>query len=153
MNDPNQPTVGRIIEVDYGASISLLAPVAFWGLTALMIVFGAQPLPWQPGGISFLFVLALAVTVIGGLGLALRVRAIRALFAGGMALPGKVEGVGFFRDRGRVEFSYIYNGEALVAGSPLMKGKRTEALRKGQPVTVVVDPANPRRAMIKELFT
>jgi hypothetical protein len=60
--------------------------------------------------------------------------------------------VSFYRDRGRVEVVYMFQGERYLSRNIVVKNKTTRALVEGMPVIVLVDQGNPRRAFIRELY-
>jgi hypothetical protein len=144
-NDPS-PSIWRIIDVDYTATVAALAPLVGWFLY-LFINFTGRDNSGQ-----LYLTIAVAATAIGLIVLALRVLSIRRLFANGQTIAGRVEQVYFHRDRGTVKFTYIYQGEEFRTSSALHRNKRTQALQAGEPVHVVVEENNPKHAMIRDLY-
>jgi hypothetical protein len=82
-----------------------------------------------------------------------RVMVFRKLFADNQVAQANITEVSFYRDRGLANFVFTYNGQKYITGSGLMKTKRTKALRVGEAVTVLVDRDNPKRAVIRKLYT
>ena len=158
MHSPKIPSLVRIVQVDYTASMAFLYPCVFWGMYLVLTIFGVLPdlmrgvTITQAAGGSFFFIIALVSTVLGLMVLAWRFLKIRSLFEHGIEVKGKIDRVGFFRDRGRVEYSYTYQGKALSAGIAVMKVKRTKALIPSSPAMIVVDQGNPRKALIRDLY-
>lgn len=81
-----------------------------------------------------------------------RITSIQKVFANGSTVTGKITNLGFYRDRGRVEYTYMYIGQSYHSGSPIHKTKQTLALRIGDEVQLVVDRANPKKAFIQDLY-
>lgn len=146
MNQTSLPSIWRIIEIDYTSLVAALAPPVAWALYLFTSYLG------RSGGETFYLMIALGATAIGLIVLGLRVLSIRSLFSDGVTVPGQVEQVWFYRDRGRVIFTYTYMGEEYHTGSAIHKNQRTLALQPGDPVTIVVDQGNPKRAMVQDLF-
>ena len=100
-----------------------------------------------------LIVIGVLATVICAVVFAWRVSVFRNLFSDNQIAQAEITDVSFWRDRGRANFVFTYNGQKYATGSPLMKTGRTKALRVGETVTVLVDRNNPKRAIIRKLFT
>jgi hypothetical protein len=139
------PSLLRIVQVDYLASLGVLIPVVIWGLVLLGLVF-------DPGAASFFRLIAPAATAAGLILLLWRVMSIRAVFNGGDEVPGVIVGAGFVRGRGRIQYVYTYRGRKYLGSSALQASAITRALVPGRAVTVMVDPLKPRRAFVCELY-
>jgi len=147
-------SVRRIIWSDYPAFYASLVPPVAW------VVYLAWAPDWRGAG-SVLTAEAqpiyLALTVlatIGGAGvLAYRLWLFFRLFRSGESVRGKISSVQLRRDRGRVEYSYIFNHQEYISGAQVHRNARTKALKSGELVNLIVDPANPRRAFILHLYT
>lgn len=139
------PTLFRIISTDYPSYLSVLFPIVFVGFTIYFFVVGNDALQ------LFLF-LAIGVTVIGVPVLLQRYKTISSVFANGEQTKGVVTSIGFFRGRGNVGYSYTFNGEKLTSSNAINRNGRTRSLRVGQTVKVFVDPDNPQRAFIQEIY-
>jgi hypothetical protein len=96
--------------------------------------------------------LAIGVTVIGVPVLVRRYRTISSVFAEGEQTKGEITGIGFFRGRGVVKYSYTFQGQKQASDNAINKNGRTRKLRVGQKVTVLVDPNDPKRAFIQEIY-
>jgi hypothetical protein len=146
MDNEQLPSIWRIIDIDYIATVAALAPVVGWFLYLFFNLIG------RDNSGQLYLTIALAASVIGLIVLALRVLAIRRLFENGQTIPGKIEYVYFNRDRGTVRFTYIYQGEEYRTNSAIHRCSRTLALQAGAPVRVVVEQNNPKYALIRDLF-
>ncbi|HEX9838566.1 MAG TPA: DUF3592 domain-containing protein, partial [Anaerolineales bacterium] len=81
-----------------------------------------------------------------------RYRTISSVFEDGTEAKGVVTGLSFFRGRGRVQYSYTFQGEKQTSDNAINKNGRTRKLRVGEAVTVIVDPNDPKRAFIREIY-
>lgn len=139
------PSVWRIIQVDYLASLGVLLPLVMWALALLGQAF-------DPGAAAFFRLVAPGVTAAGALLLLWRVTSIRSISSGGEEVPGVIVGAGFVRGRGRIQYVYTYRGQKYMGSSALQASAITRALVPGRAVTVMVDPLKPRRAFVCELY-
>ena len=139
------PSLFRVISTDYPSYLSVLFPVVFGAFT--MYFFATENTASQ-----LFLLLTIGATVIGVPTLIQRYRAISAVLANGTETKGVVNSVGFFRGRGRVEYSYTFHGEKHTTSNAINRNGRTRKLRVGQPVKVLVDPENPKRAFIQEIY-
>ena len=139
------PSLFRVISTDYPSYLSVLFPIVFGSFTAYF--FATENSSSQ----LFLF-LAISATVIGIPILIQRYRTISSVFANGAETKGEITSIGFFRGRGRVEYSYTIQGEKQTSGNAINRNSRTRNLRVGQSIKVLVDPENPKRAFIQEIY-
>ena len=151
-----EPRVQRIVASDLLAMLSALLPVVMWGLyvaTAFGVEFRSRSGTWVGGRDPLFLNLALVATLIGGAVLVVRIRRVQALFAGGIQATGEVTSVEFIKDRGRVEYKFRFRNREVQTGAAVAKTAATSGLRVGQSVNLVVDPSDPRRALIVSLYT
>jgi hypothetical protein len=139
-NDQATPSIIQIIWTDYFAFISALLPVCIWAL--VLIIWKAQ---------VYFVIGALGTLVVLGL-LTWRVLLFRMVFRDGKSVLGRVCSAYLIRDRGRVEYTYSYQGKFYKSGVSIHRNGRTKALKEGQPLTLVVDQRNPGRAFIRSLY-
>jgi hypothetical protein len=135
------PSLWRIIQVDYTIFVLLFFPALVW-----ISYFMTRAL-W-PGGLW----LAVAVSAACLAPLVLRLVTIYWLFWKGSALEGQIELSRFNKERGWVEVSYVFNGRNYRKSNPVFQSEQTQTFYPGIPVTILVDPRKPERALIKELF-
>lgn len=100
----------------------------------------------------FLLILSAGATLIGIPVMMLRFNWFRSLFTVGQEIEGRVVRVWFYRGRGRVEFCYEYQGQEYAVGRAVGANRQTRMLKVGDSVPVLVDPANPRKAAIRDLY-
>ena len=139
------PSLFRVISTDYPSYLSVLFPLVFGGFAIYFFAVGNDALQ------LFLF-LAIGVTVVGIPVLLQRYRTISSVFANGEQTNGIVTSVGFFRGRGNVGYSFTFHGEKLTSSNAINRNSLTRNLRVGQAVKVFVDPDNPKRAFIQEIY-
>lgn len=139
------PSLFRVISTDYPSYLSVLFPIVFVGFAIYFFAVGNDALQ------LFLF-LAVGITVVGIPVLLQRYKTISSVFANGEQTKGEVTSIGFFRGRGSVDYSYTFHGEKLTSSNAINRNSRTRNLRVGQKVTVFVDPNNPKRAFIQEIY-
>lgn len=153
-----RPSTIRIIQTDYLAMVATLAPIVFLIAYIAISYFGFlpglrghDPIRKEEGAPFFLY--GTIVTLLAGVPVMLwRVQSVKKTFANGVEVPGQITGVRFYRDRGRVEFTYSYQGQIFSGGSAVMKTRRTEGLAPGIEAVLVVDKNNPKRALIRDLY-
>jgi hypothetical protein len=137
-----QPAFFSIVKNDYGALLGLAFPVVLWGMFIATNVFGislsrrGRQLPLNSSDSTFLYI-AIVGTVLGIGLLVWRMYTIKQFFANGERTVGRITNVAFFRDRGRIEYSYQMNGQPY---------------RNGDEIELIVDRSNPKRAFIKKLY-
>ncbi len=159
MSQKFSPSIIRIIQSDVAAMVGILIPTAVVILFVFVTVMGLFPeqsgyaIQQDPQGPVIFFYALIAGIVIGIPLTAWRVSVIQKLFERSLETPGKISGLSFSRDRGRVEFTYVFEGKNYTSGSSIMKNKRTERLLPGSQVTLMVDPQKPKNAMIRDLYT
>jgi len=158
MSQKFSPSIIRIIQSDFAAMVGVLIPTAVVIIFVFVTVMGLFPkqsgysIQQDPQG-PVVFFYALVGAIIIGIPLTIwRISVIQKLFERSLETPGKISGLFFSRDRGRVEFSYTFEGQNYTSGSSIMKNKRTERLLPGSQVTLMVDPQKPQNAMIRDLY-
>jgi hypothetical protein len=153
-----KPSLFRVIIIDRWAFVLALIPIVFWGLIGLAQIFGVVPdLRWGRDPMTaedalLLMPIAAGITIITIPLCVWRVRVVWNLLTKGMLVAGSVTNLVFFRDRGRVDYHYTYEGQEWKAQAGVMKVKRTQALATRKDITIVVDPKKPGRTLIWELF-
>ncbi len=147
MDKPKLPSLVRIITTDYASFLGFAFPIVAWLFYLLLAV--SQKLGSISSSVPLIFA---AITLAAAGVLAWRIRLVRSIFNDGMETPGVISHAAFFRDRGRIEYTYPVQDLMFRSGNAVMKVKRTRALQPGDRVTVVADPNNPRRALLRDLY-
>lgn len=140
------PSFFRMVTTDYFSAVVTIAPIVLWGMYYFM--------PGQAGRAHdpLLAYMALGATLVCGLVLLWRWRSIAAIFEDGTQVDGMLLQVNFQRERGRVTYTYMYQGEKYENNNTILKNKRTRLLYPRQEVTVIVSRDDPGRAFLMDLF-
>lgn len=152
-----QPAILRIIQSDMIALIAAAVPLVALAMYIVIAYFGFFPGlrgrdPINADGAP-LFLYSFIVALVVGVPLIIwRYRTIQEVFANGVEVEGQVTNLSFFRDRGRVDYTYVFQGQTFSGGNAIMKNSRTQALMLGRPVTLVVHKDNPKRALARDLY-
>lgn len=152
-----QPSIFRIIQSDYTAGLAVMAPLVMWGMYIATEYFGFFPgmggrNPLTGEDASFFLILGIITTLIFIPLLIWRVRSFQIIFSRGIEVSSHITNIRFNRDRGRVEYTYTYQGQIYQAGNSIHKTKRTKALQQGDEVALMVDPDNPKQSLIRDLY-
>jgi len=143
----NQPTILKAIEADYLAWLSVVIPIVLWGffLFLLLTEIGG------PNTINLLNPVVL-ITLVGILIFALRYAALRRHFAKGVEVPGVIERYMHLQDIGRVIYTFTYLKKEFKATNYIHHSTRTAHIENLTAIKVVLDPARPQSALIKDLY-
>jgi hypothetical protein len=141
---PNRIKISKAIFVDYVLFASLVAPFALIAVAAVIYLRG-------DGSMTINYVFA-GLALLSVILYTYRLFKLIALGKSGEEAAGYVQSVSFYRDRGRINYSYQYNGISYSSGIPVMKSRVTKRLSDGMTVTVIVNPENPKKSIIKELY-
>lgn len=142
-----KPSLPAILWNDWPALASWIGVPVTWALYGgALFLKGEQ-------AVAHFFLPAIAATLACFALGAWRIRRVQALFAGGTEVAGQITGVWIVRDRGRLEFRYRVGDTECHCWTPVHKTARVLAFTPGQAVRVLVHPAHPRRAVVKELYT
>jgi hypothetical protein len=158
MNSKPKASIWRIIQSDYVALIGTAWPLVFLALYLVVTYLGYMPglggrAPIQGGNANSLLTLAILGWLIGPPLVFWRVRVIQKVFEKGQEVQGQITAVSFFRDRGRVEFSFIFEGQTYKLGCAIMKTKQTSAFKPGLSLVLLINPQKPgKQALIRDLY-
>ncbi len=155
----NRVSTAKMVKNDYAAflmtiggpiALAISAFTAFYGFVPRLRGRGGQEV--DPQSAVVICVVAGLVTVLLLFMLAKRISRLKRILQTGPRVVATVSDVAFFKDRGRVEFQYIQDGEDIHAGTAIMKNKETEAIIPGAQIEVAIDPENPKKALIVRLY-
>jgi hypothetical protein len=104
------------------------------------------------GDASVFLPIAAIMSAFGLILLVWRVSIINAVFAAGHEAEATITGTSFFRGRGRIEYTYLFQGSHYNSGNAVQETKATNAVQVGNKVIVLVDPNRPKRAFIRDLY-
>jgi hypothetical protein len=104
---------------------------------------------------KYILYIAIVSLVLAPFGVILRVKFLQDLFANGEAVPGQIKNVASWLLPGwvRVKYTYSFQGQAYSGVIEIREALRPQALMPGAGVVLMVDKKNPRRAMIRDLYT
>jgi hypothetical protein len=150
-----RPALSQIIRTDHAAAVGVIVPcigIGLWIANAFFGFPGDLGRPPLPPNHPLFVILAAAGVIAGMIVLMSRRRYFDALFATGARAPGTITSISFLQQRGIVDFTFDYQGQPRQARNRLHRTKRTAALRPRQAVTVLVDPAEPAKAILLDLY-
>jgi hypothetical protein len=158
MTEKAKPSIVRIIQSDYLALIGVLFPVVALILYICVAYFGFfpgfrghDPILGTEGAPLFFYLFIVGMAI--GVPLEIwRIRSIQKIFSKSVEVIGQVTNISFYRDRGRVEYSYRYQDQAYSGGNAIMKTGKTKQLHPGSQVALLVNPDEPKRALIRDLY-
>ena len=152
-------SVKRTILNDYAAFLLAITGPIFLVLSIAGGVFGFLPEVKRPGSIPVTpetavvgAVLSLVLTVVLLFMLYRRIARVRRIIQTGERVEGGITDIRFIKDRGRVTFRYLLNGQVVEGGAPVMKNATTLQLIPGTVVELALDPEDPSRAIVVELY-
>ena len=133
-----------VLKRDYLTSLLLLSPLALWAAVFIRNVGGHD--------IRTYLIAAIAGTVLlVGAGL-LRLGTIMSLAESGVEVTASINQIIMRRNKGRIEFTYVYNGEREEASMAFRSRDPLKDVQRGTNLTALVDPNNPRRAILPAMF-
>ncbi|HUE71078.1 MAG TPA: DUF3592 domain-containing protein [Pirellulaceae bacterium] len=155
----HQVSTRKIILNDYVAFLLTIGGPIALAISAFTAVFGFIPSIRNRGGqevdpqfIIGMCVVAVVLTLLLFFLLWRRIARIRNILATGPRTKAKVLGIGFFKDRGRIDFEYTHNGQQYATGTAVMKNQQTTSIAAGDEIEVALDPENPLKALIVHLY-
>jgi hypothetical protein len=77
---------------------------------------------------------------------------VHKLFSRGARAEGELTRLTIVRDRGRFEYEYRVGTDSFSTWCPVHKSKQVMAYRRGDALTVLYDPKNPKRSIVGNLF-
>lgn len=131
---------------DWPALASWIGVLVSWALyCAAWLLMGKEQ-------VADFFPFAIAVTLACCALAAWRTGRVVALFASGIDVPGRVTYLQIVGDRARLEVRYRVGEAEFDCWAPVHKTARVLALSPGQAVRVLANRANPRHAIVKDLY-
>jgi hypothetical protein len=151
--NPARVSLTRLLWTDYPSFYASLIPLVAW------IVYLAWAPDWRglgpvlkPGAQPVFLGTAIIATLISLVVLVIRIRLFIRIFREGMQVHGKIMQAELRRDRGKVEYTYIYDHQEFFSRADIHRNGATKALQTGDQVTLLVDPKKPTRAFIRDLY-
>lgn len=142
---------------DYASLVAFVFPVVIFGMMLAIRVFGSIPdlrrgRWWGAEKLPFFLILGLTALIIGAIVIVWRYRRADAFFQHGVEVPGIISSRWKFRDRGRISYRYAYGNHQYIASAPVHYSRTVQDLVEGTDVHVFVNPDDPRRSLLKELY-
>lgn len=147
----------KTLGADYLSILSIVIPIValllyidarYFNLLHLIVKRGTST-----NNDSFFFLWMAIVTILICIPfLFFRVQRIKNHFKEGVEVIGIIIYISLFKDRGRIEFSYVFEGKEYVSGTAVHQNSYVKSLKMGQHINVVVNKENPKKAFIKEMF-
>ena len=75
------------------------------------------------------------------------------MFEKGVEVEAVIKDIWFYKDRGRVEYNYVYKDNVYDTGNAVLKTKILKSLKKNDKVIVHVQPSKSNKAIIRDLYT
>jgi hypothetical protein len=141
-----KPSLPVILWNDWPALASWIGLLVTWALYCAALFFKGEQ------QIAHFFPLAIAVTLMCFALAGWQIGRVHALFVSGIDVPGMITCLWIVRDRARLEFRYRVGEAEFDCYAPVHKTARVLAFSEEQTVRVLVNPANPRRAIVRDLY-
>ena len=143
MNTQQRPSPLRIIQNDYISFMAVVISLSIW----IIFFFGNTD---QSTNILYI---SIAVTAAAIALLIWRIFFFIKLFDIGEETPAVIQGIHFRRSRGTVNYTYVYQGTSYSTDNLVTAIGGAKKIDPNQEVTILIDPDNPQRAIIKSLFS
>lgn len=142
---PSKPSFFRIISNDYVTYTC----IAFLLICLIVILVSS----FLTAGGTAIFLLFLVIgSMIAGTIVVARLALFYRIFNFGTGVEAVISRVVCFRNQISVSLQYGYQGELRTCKQIFLKNAATSRYSVGDEVVVLIDPNNPQRAVIKELF-
>jgi hypothetical protein len=158
-SNPN-PSTFQIIKNDALSCVAIILSVVMWGIYIAVTYFGLSleskrtgtTVANSDGNPVFLIAPIVLSFLCGGI-LFWRLSSIKKLFKSGERVFGRITDISFFKDRGRIEYSYSYGRQDFQSGTAIMKNSKTKSFQNGQEILLIINSTDPTKALIQDLYT
>jgi hypothetical protein len=140
------PSIFKVVTTDYTAFSALIFPLAMGAFYLFMSLTEENPVDLI---VPIIFGASAVIAIIV---LFWRIQLFNTIFSDGMSANATINKVWFFRDRGRINYSYRYLGQNYMSGNVVMKVKKARQLQMGDQVAVMINRNNPKQAFIRDLY-
>jgi hypothetical protein len=141
------PSFWRILDTDYATWVCLATPIALW-VVYLILKLIRQTYTDEPLYLS----ISAGATVIGILITLYRYFTTLNILNRGVPVKGKITRVQLFRGAGQIAYEFKHQGSKHQASIMYHRGRKSVRFTQGMPVIVLVDPDNPRKTLVKEMY-
>lgn len=149
----------KILINDYISFLAWLFPIIIFGMSLFIEIFGFFPdlkrgrPPLGTESIPFMVQFGLIALVIGFIVIIIRVLIIKSYFDKGIEVNGKVTKIWIWRrDRGRIYFTFQYKDLEWDNSVVVHFNKMTKSFLPHKPIKVLINPEDPTKAIIKDIF-
>ena len=147
------PSFVSILWTDYAAFFNTAVIVAVWVIYIAWVPKWTERGPVIPPWMApYVLYFDIFITLVSLAIITWRVILFRHIFRNGEKVPGKILTFSMRRDRGRVEYTYLYKGGEYQCKATIHRTALTRNLTAGERVTLVVDRKNPQRAYIHHIY-
>lgn len=155
MTTKASPKISLMIKNDYVTLAFLLVPLLLL-IAEIVLLFNGK-IPSLRGRNEIIYTPTLGNFLIGIacvfiLLFVSRILSIKKHFANGIDVKGTIQSIYFFRDRGRISFTYTYENQQYTKGNAVHKTQDTTIYRQGDEVDLTLNPDKPNKVLIKSLF-
>lgn len=133
----------KSVKNDYMLTYSILFFIVFLGFSGYFKYSGEE--------MNFILIF-LAVSILGLIGFILRLNHLRKILSSSFEVEATITKKWFYRSRGGAKYNYSIHGVDYKASNYLMKNRMTNAIRKDDIVTILVDENNYKKTIIKKLY-
>lgn len=155
-----EPSTFYIIKNDALSCITIILPIVMWGIYIAVTFFGVSFVSKRTDtvvnnseGNPFFLVAPIILSILCLGVLFWRINSIQKIFKSGERVIGRIIDVSFFKDRGRIEYSYSYKRQNFQSGTSIMKNSKTQSYQNGQEILLIIDSTNPNKALIQDLYS
>jgi hypothetical protein len=145
METKTTPSLIKIIQTDYTSFLSTIFLLSLW---SVYLIFQILRLESPSGAI----IVAITLSIIALAIIYWRYQLIISRFSQGSTVSAIISEIWFFRGRGRINYTYTFRGHEFITGDDVFPTKIARSFRAGDRVTVLLDPDNPDRAIISDLY-
>ena len=145
MESNQRPSFLRVVSTDFTAQMTLIMPLVFCGIYVVLLVLRENiSLGSTLIGVG---IVVLSITI-----LIRRYLLIQLIYKDKQEVTGEISSTFFNRGSGRVDYTYSFQGENYISGNSVSASKRTQVLKIGDRVVLLVDRRKPTRAFIRDLY-
>ena len=137
-----RPSLFRILVLDYYTFMAYLITIIGW------VIFYANRTDPE----SNMLYIAIGVTCAAVLVFLWRLYTFIKIFDSGVETPAIIQRFLYARIHGRIEYTYTYQGVEYNVHDDVVKYTGVREIAIGLQVTALVNPNNPKKAVINELF-
>ncbi|PKK99223.1 MAG: hypothetical protein CVV57_03400 [Tenericutes bacterium HGW-Tenericutes-2] len=128
---------------DYILMITTTIPVIFIGFIIFFIFINEDK--------NLILIFGILAALFAAL-FFIRIKYIKSFLNDTYTIQGIIINVGFFKDRGRIDYVYEKDNNRYIHGQAVMKNKYTKKLQKGQVIDLLIKKNVKNKTMILDLY-